>query len=134
MKYILLAAIGFMSQAGPAYAQVYWYPVNQQMAYRQQVANMQQIAHRQQQEAFEMAESIRQQMLYRQQQRARAREEYYSPRAREERQRQAENARQLRLDEMTASMIAQRVEINRENARKARAGEALVNALILLGR
>jgi hypothetical protein len=61
--------------------------------------------------------------------------EYYSPRAREERQRQAEYARQLRHDEMTASMIAQRVEINRENARKARAGEALVkNALILLRR
>jgi hypothetical protein len=36
MKYIILAAIGFLSQAGPEYAQVCRYPVNQQMAYRQQ--------------------------------------------------------------------------------------------------
>ena len=36
MKYILLAAIGFLSQAGPEYAQDCRYPVNQQMAYRQQ--------------------------------------------------------------------------------------------------
>jgi hypothetical protein len=36
MKYILLAAIGFLSQAGSEYAQVCRYPVNQQMAYRQQ--------------------------------------------------------------------------------------------------
>ena len=36
MKYILLAAIGFLSQAEPEYAQVCRYPVNQQMAYRQQ--------------------------------------------------------------------------------------------------
>ena len=36
MKYIILAAIGFLSQAGSEYAQVCRYPVNQQMAYRQQ--------------------------------------------------------------------------------------------------
>ena len=91
-----------------------------------------------------MARTIRQQALYRQRmaqeeayrerQQAQALNEYYSPRAREERQRQAEYARQLRFDEMTASMIAQRVEINRENARKARAGEDLVKALIILRR
>ncbi len=91
-----------------------------------------------------MARTIRQQALnrqrmaqeaaYRQQQQALARAEYYSPRAREERQRQAECARQLRLDEMIASKIAQRVEINRENAQKARAGEDLIRALIILRR
>ena len=134
MKYILLAAIGFMSQAGPAYAQVYGYPVNQQMAYRQQVAYHQQVAYWQQQEAFGMAEAIRQQMLYRQQQQALAREEYYSPRARRERQQQADNAARAQAIERVVRENSEMVRLNEENAQKARAGEDLIRALILLGR
>jgi hypothetical protein len=144
MKYIFLTAIGFLSQAGPAYAQVYWHPVNQQMAcmqqriawQQQQIAwrqQQQQIAWRQQRQVFDMAEYNRQQALMRHQQ-AIAINEYNSLPARMERQRQADNAARARAIERVILENSARVWLNEENARKARAGEDLVKALIILRR
>ena len=102
MKYILLAAIGFLSQAGPEYAQDCRYPVNQQMAYRQQKL--------QQQKALAMAE-------------------YNSIWARKERQQQAYNAAMAQAIEKVVRENSAMVRLNEENTRKAREGEALEDAL-----
>jgi hypothetical protein len=135
MKYIFLTAIGFLSQAGPAYAQVYWHPVNQQMACMQQriAWQQQQIAWRQQRQVFDMAEYNRQQALMRHQQ-AIAINEYNSLPARMERQRQADNAARARAIERVILENSARVWLNEENARKASEYDGLLNALILLRR